>query len=190
MTSFAATAAREGSAQQQAQAASAEIAALRSAPLQRGGDPIHESLQGLVRHQLELLATPVLRWEGDIWSGLFMALMIQPPPRRDDEREPADEEAPEQEDDDAQGWQSSMTLRVSGLGEVGVKLWLRESRLDLELTTADAEVRAALAQGIDRLRSRLAAHALSEVEIRLRSTEPEPASEPAPTADTAAETQV
>ncbi|WP_201244126.1 flagellar hook-length control protein FliK [Halochromatium salexigens] len=181
--SLAATAARDGSMQQQAQVASAEMAALRSAPLQRGGEPIHESLQGLVRHQLELLATPVLRWEGDVWSGIFMALMIQPPPRRDDGREPAGEEAAEQEDDADKEWHSSMMLRVNGLGEVKVKLWLSESRLDLELSTADAEVRAALARGIDRLRLRLEAHALSEVEIRLRSLEPESAPAPPPAAD-------
>ena len=180
-TNPAATAAREGSsAQQQAQVASAEMAALRSAPLQRGGEPIHESLQGLVRHQLELLATPVLRWEGDVWTGIFMALMVQPPPRRDEGRQPADEEASEREDDsDAQHWHSSMTLRVSGLGEVGVTLWLSETRLDLELVAADDEVRAALARGIGRLRSRLEAYDLNEVEIRLRASQ-NPSREPAP----------
>ena len=202
-TALAATAAREGNAQQQqAQIASAEMAALRSAPLQRGSDPIHESLQGLVRQQLEMLATPVLRWEGDVWSGIFMALMIQPPPRRDDERQSQGEDAHEQEDDSEAEWHSSMTLRVRGLGDVGVKLWLSESRLNLELSTSDGEVRSALAQGIERLKSRLQTYAaLNDIEIRLRSVEPEATPEtelepepertsaPAPNADTVAETR-
>jgi hypothetical protein len=163
------------------------MAALRSAPLQRSAEPIHESLQGLVRHQLEMLATPVLRWEGDVWSGIFMALMIQPPPRRDEGRQPSDEEASEREDDpDAQHWHSSMTLQVSGLGEVGVKLWLSETHLDLELVAADDRVRAALARGIGRLRSRLEAYEWQAVEIRLRTAEPEP--EPESTSEPDAET--
>ena len=178
------------------------MAALRSAPLQRGSDPIHESLQGLVRQQLEMLATPVLRWEGDVWSGIFMALMIQPPPRRDDERQSQGEDAHEQEDDSEAEWHSSMTLRVRGLGDVGVKLWLSESRLNLELSTSDGEVRSALAQGIERLKSRLQTYAaLNDIEIRLRSVEPEATPEtelepepertsaPAPNADTVAETR-
>ncbi|KAF0801708.1 hypothetical protein A6D6_04266, partial [Alcanivorax xiamenensis] len=48
---------------------------------QRHVATVEESVQPVVRHQLELLATPVLRWEGDLWSGLFAALLIQAPPR-------------------------------------------------------------------------------------------------------------
>jgi hypothetical protein len=133
--------------------------------------PIHESLQGIVRHQLELLATPVLRWEGDVWSGIFMALMVQPPVTRREEGGFSGE-AGGQEQSESQAWHSSMVLQVSGLGEVGVKLWLSEARLELELSAQDPAVHAALAQGIDQLRSRLEAHEL-EVLVRLRATVPE-----------------
>ncbi|NEX16946.1 MAG: flagellar hook-length control protein FliK [Halochromatium sp.] len=157
--------ARENSAALQQQVVNAEQLATQSTRLQRG-EVIHESLQGLVRHQLELLAAPVLRWEGDVWSGIFMALMIQPPSRRD-ERGASDEEEPGQDDSGANEWQSSMTLQVAGLGEVGVKLWLRETRLELELAASDPDVRLVLAEGVEQLKSRLEALDLEEVRIRL-----------------------
>jgi hypothetical protein len=154
----------------QQQALTAEIAT-QSARLQHS-EVIHESLQGVVRHQLELLAAPVLRWEGDVWSGIFMALMIQPPAKRD-ERGGTDEEQG-QDESGAKEWHSNMTLQVAGLGEVGVKLWLRDSQLDLELVARDPDVRLALAEGVERLQSRLDALDLAEVRIRLHHDPPEP----------------
>jgi hypothetical protein len=136
--------------------------------------PIHESLQGIVRHQLELLATPVLRWEGDVWSGIFMALMVQPPANRREEGGGRGEDAGQEGDPEDQEWHSSMVLRVSGLGEVGVKLWLQESRVELELAAEDPEVRDALEQGVDRLKARLEAQDLSQVIVRFRAPAPEP----------------
>ncbi|WP_201220165.1 flagellar hook-length control protein FliK [Halochromatium roseum] len=162
--------ARDNSAAAQQQALNAEIAT-QSARLQRS-EVIHESLQGVVRHQLELLAAPVLRWEGDVWSGIFMALMIQPPAKRD-ERGGSDEEQ-EQQESGANEWHSNMTLQVAGLGEVGVKLWLRDSHLDIELMARDPDVRLALAEGVERLKSRLDALDLAEVRIRLHHDPPEP----------------
>jgi hypothetical protein len=142
---------------------------LRPAPAETR-QPIHESLQGIVRHQLELLATPVLRWEGDIWSGLFMALLVQPPAAKRDEGGASGEESG-QEEEQPQAWHSSMVLQVSGFGEVDVKLWLQEARLELELAARDPNVHAALAQGIDRLKRRLEAQDLAEVLVRLRTLE-------------------
>ncbi|MBK1621515.1 hypothetical protein CKO42_24505 [Lamprobacter modestohalophilus] len=158
----------------QQQALNAEIAT-QSARLQRS-EVIHESLQGVVRHQLELLATPVLRWEGDVWSGIFMALMIQPPAKRD-ERGGTDEEQG-QDESGTKEWHSNMTLQVAGLGEVGVKLWLRDSQLDLELVARDPDVRLALAEGVDQLKSRLDALDLAEVRIRLHHDLLEPEEAP------------
>ncbi len=165
--------ARDNTAAIQQQAANAEMA-MQSVRLQRG-EVIHESLQGLVRHQLELLAVPVLRWEGDVWSGVFMALMIQPPARR--EEQAGGDEGQGQEEPGSDGWHSSMRLQVTGLGEVGVKLWLRESHLDLELAARDPDVHTALADGVEQLKSRLQALDLSDVRIRLHQgdgPDPEP----------------
>lgn len=161
--------ARDNSAAVQQQAANAEIAT-QSARLQRG-EVIHESLHGLVRHQLELLAAPVLRWEGDVWSGIFMALMIQPPTRRDEQGASDPEQG--REESDSNEWHSSMTLQVAGLGEVGVKLWLRDAHLDLELAARDPDVRLVLAEGVEQLKSRLEALDLEDVRIRLHHDLPE-----------------
>ncbi|MEA3639766.1 MAG: flagellar hook-length control protein FliK [Lamprobacter sp.] len=170
------------SAAAQQQALNLEIAT-QSARL-RGGEVIHESLQGVVRHQLELLATPVLRWEGDVWTGIFMALMIQPPAKRD-ERGSSEEEQQGQEESGSNEWHSNMTLQVTGLGEVGVKLWLGEARLELELAAQDPDVRFALAEGVEQLKSRLGALGLANVQVRLHHDLPESKSEPAPESDSA-----
>lgn len=39
-----------------------------------------ESLQTLVRHQLELIVSPELRWEGQLWPNVPMSLVFLPPP--------------------------------------------------------------------------------------------------------------
>ncbi|TLM79986.1 flagellar hook-length control protein FliK [Microbulbifer harenosus] len=42
------------------------------------GTPVkEESLQVLLRQQLELLATPQLRWEGEVWPGHYLELCIR-----------------------------------------------------------------------------------------------------------------
>lgn len=157
---------REAAASAQAAAGASESAAR---PVR---DPVQESLQGIVRHQLELLVTPVLRWEGDVWTGLFMALVMHLPPG--EQGEPGREEQDEGEERERQGWRSEMTLRVAGLGEVGVTLWLREPRLDLDLTAAEAAVRDELARGVERLQARLEACGLAEVHVRIRTAEEGP----------------
>lgn len=83
---------------------------------------MHESLQGLVRHQLEMLVTPVLRWEGDVWAGIFLALVVNVPPgaRREEEKDQDDGDEP-----GGEAWHSEMTLRVPSLGDIGVAMWLQ-----------------------------------------------------------------
>ncbi|WP_373184136.1 flagellar hook-length control protein FliK [Halomonas campaniensis] len=157
---------REAAASAQAAAGASESAAR---PVR---DPVQESLQGIVRHQLELLVTPVLRWEGDVWTGLFMALVMHLPPG--EQGEPGREEQDEGEERERQGWRSEMTLRVAGLGEVGVSLWLREPRLDLDLTAAETAVRHELSRGVERLQARLEACGLAEVHVRIKPAEEGP----------------
>jgi hypothetical protein len=162
----------QGGAERMPSPAEAELAtrAFRPDP----GQPIHESLQGLVRHQLEMLATPVMRWEGDVWSGIFMSLLIQPPQQRPGEQDRSQQEDDEQRGDQSDEWHSSMILEVSGLGQVGVKLWLRDQHLELELTTGMPEVHSVLAEGLDQLRQRLEALDLADVQIRLRDQRLQP----------------
>ncbi|PXX92889.1 flagellar hook-length control protein FliK [Halomonas heilongjiangensis] len=128
-------------------------------------EPLHESLQGIVRHQLEMLSMPVLRWEGDVWTGIFMALVLHLPAGQREEEAP-DDEAGRQERE-SRGWRSGMTLQVAGLGEVGVDLWLRGDRLDLDLGAREPGVLRALERGAGRLTARLEACGLVDVRVRV-----------------------
>lgn len=131
-----------------------------------GGEAVHESLQGLVRHQLEMLVTPILRWEGDVWSGIFMALMVQLPAgaRRDGEEGQHDDNNQAQEET----WHSELQLRVPSLGDIRVAMWLRDTDVRLELKAHDDATLATLQRGAARLDERLRAAGMTTVLIDAR----------------------
>jgi flagellar hook-length control protein FliK len=137
----------------------------REAPLPAVREPVQESLQGIVRQQLEMLVTPVLRWEGDVWTGLFMALVLQVPVAQ---REESSAEEGGQRDDEQEPWRSDMTLDVADFGEVRVSLWMQGKRLGIGLSAPEPRVREALEDGLGRLESRLSALGLEEVSVQLR----------------------
>ncbi len=130
------------------------------------GEPVHESLQGLVRHQLEMLVAPVLRWEGDVWSGIFMALMIQLPAGA--RREGEGDHKGDEEEGNQEAWHSELKLSVPSLGELGVAFWLQESNLRMELKARDDATLATLRQGMPQLEQRLRDAGLSTVLIDAR----------------------
>lgn len=128
----------------------------------RAGPVLDESLQSLVRHQLELLVTPTVRWEGDVWAGLFMALVVHLPDAS--ERERGGEADRDHESDD---WQSSMRLELPSLGTIRVSLAARDTRLRLTLAAREADTRARLAPRVDELRQRLVACGFSDTRVTL-----------------------
>lgn len=129
-------------------------------------EPVHEALHGLLRHQLEMLATPVLRWEGDVWSGLFMALLIQMPAQHQP-GSGADGSEPEQEGEEAQVWRSELRLRTVGLGEIQVRLSLVGDRLALDLSAASLASAERLRDGGEALQQRLRAAGFESVRLRV-----------------------
>ncbi|MDW5375685.1 flagellar hook-length control protein FliK [Halomonas sp. HP20-15] len=98
-----------------------------------------DALQRVVRHQLELLVTPTLRWEGDVWAGLFMALTLQLPAGLQ-ERDAQGEQGGE----DELPWHSRISLRLANLGELDVQLQLYNRSLTLAIHTDQAASMAAL----------------------------------------------
>ncbi|RUR41382.1 flagellar hook-length control protein FliK [Vreelandella populi] len=123
---------------------------------------VHESLQGLVRQQLDMLVTPTLRWEGDVWAGIFMALVIQLPARdktQEDQRESSDSD---------DGWRSEMRLEVPNVGAFSVSLWFYRAVLSIDLTAADSATHQYLEKGIPALEQRLTALDLERVQVRAR----------------------
>lgn len=115
-----------------------------------------ESLQAIVRHQLELLAVPMLRWEGDIWTGLFLSLLLQPPEQwRSDTGNGGQESGDESGDEREKPWCSELQLKVQGLGDLSVSIQLLGEQLDLRVAAHSETVlarlrdaRAALQRGL------------------------------------------
>ena len=129
---------------------------------------LDDAQQNVVRHQLEMLATPspVLRWEGDVWSGVFMALVVQMPQgeRRDGEQSASDER---DEDADQGAWQTQMSLQVNGLGKLDVKLRFAPKQLDISLVAENQAVLARLHSGEADLRTRLQACGYEAVGLQM-----------------------
>ncbi|WP_116474208.1 flagellar hook-length control protein FliK [Zobellella maritima] len=120
-----------------------------------------EALRGLVRHQLELLVTPALRWEGEPWAGLLMTLLIRPPEARHQE----DTGAAPQDGADEQGWRSELTLSHGDLGDIRVSIWLHGEQLAMTLTPETDGMAAQLRTELDRLSARLTACGFSSVKL-------------------------
>ncbi|MDI5922829.1 flagellar hook-length control protein FliK [Halomonas sp. LR5S13] len=133
---------------------------------------VQESLQGIVRHQLEMLVTPALRWEGDVWSGLFMALMIQLPPGHQD-RPGAEDTDQQKRNAEQQGWRSEIDLNIAGLGRLQASLWMKANSVEIDLRVAHDRSRQELENGLDSLRSRLSSHGFEEIKINLNRLEEE-----------------
>ncbi|MBP5980939.1 MAG: flagellar hook-length control protein FliK [Halomonas sp.] len=125
-------------------------------------DIVHESLQSLVRQQLDMLVMPAVRWEGDVWAGIFMALVIQLPTR-----DKTQEDQQENSDPD-EGWRSEMQLEVPNVGAFSVSLWFYRAVLSIDLTTADKATHHYLEKDIPALERRLGALDLDKVQVRAR----------------------
>ncbi|MFC3285453.1 flagellar hook-length control protein FliK [Litchfieldella rifensis] len=131
-------------------------------------DSVSDALQGIVRHQLEMLVTPVLRWEGDVWSGIFMALMIHVPEETFSQRQaPQQEAGGDEEGQSESAWHSELTLKVESLGTIGVSLRLEDRRLALTLTTESTSAVMHLERGQAVLRERLEHCGLDDVALRV-----------------------
>lgn len=148
-----------------APAAAAQSGALAPAS---GAQAVHPALEGVLRHQLDVLAAPVLRWEGAPWAGAFMALTLQPPPHQPERQHP-DEEQRSRQDGDAP-WQTRLTLRLAQLGEVKVNLRLGAQRVALDLQ-AEPDAAERMDAASDILRERLGALGFQDVALRIRPHE-------------------
>lgn len=133
---------------------------------------LDEALQGIVRHQLEMLVTPVLRWEGDIWSGLFLSLVMQLPQERGEtpSREGGDEREQGGGED---AWQSRLSLRVAGLGDLEARLSLRGDRLELALASSQEDTVRRLDDERGDLQSRLEGCGFTDVRLKVTLSTPE-----------------
>lgn len=130
---------------------------------------VHESLAPLVRHQLEMLATPVLRWEGDVWSGLFMALAIHPPQREPDHQ--GGGKGRDDSKDEEHAWRTELELELAEHGSLRVSALLGEEHLSLRLSTSAEALRDRLEQGRETLIQRLEGHGFARVELTITESD-------------------
>lgn len=134
-----------------------------SVPAQaRDAAALKDLLQGVVRHQLELLVAPVLRWEGQVWPGVFMALLIQAP---EDEGGGSGRESAAAEDDVTQ-WQVRFTLQLERLGALDVAVSWRGEKLSLRVVSESDELLARLEVDRPQLQTRLLACGFAEVDLQ------------------------
>lgn len=132
-------------------------------------DIVHESLQSLVRQQLEMLVMPTIRWEGDVWAGIFMALVINLPTREEGQ------EGKQQSGEAEGGWRSDMQLDVPNLGAFNASLWLYKNVLSIDFTTESTAAYRRIDAGLPALEQRLSALDLQKVQLRARYVEAEDA---------------
>lgn len=111
---------------------------------------IHPDALPIVRQQLELMQTPMLRWQGEAWPGTAMDWEIE---RREEPRHGPDtsEAAP--------AWRMRLTLQLPAIGTVDAELQLSGTRLSARLK-AHADGASTLLDASDELRRRIAAAGL------------------------------
>lgn len=141
-----------------------------------GNAGAHAGLDGLLRQQLEMLAVPVLHWEGVPWPSAFMTLSLQPPAWRDDSGHGHDDAEARHARKDT-SWQSQLVLRLARLGEikVGVRLDTRRVALDL---AAHPDAAARMQAGSADLDARLTALGFEDVSVQVRASAMDPGDAP------------
>ncbi|BDB28474.1 flagellar hook-length control protein FliK [Cupriavidus sp. P-10] len=115
------------------------------------GPAIHPATEGVVRQQLELLATQQFRFAGEAWPGAAMEWDIQ---RTDPE---ANGHGP---DDASRPWSSRIRLQLPSLGTVEALLTLGPSGLEARVATGETDIAARLIAARPLLRNRLEAQGI------------------------------
>ncbi|CAG9178899.1 flagellar hook-length control protein FliK [Cupriavidus pinatubonensis] len=126
------------------------------------GPAIHPSTEGVVRQQLELLATQQFRFAGEAWPGTPMEWDIT---RHEDD-------AASQDASDARQWSSRLRLQLPKLGMVEAVLTLGPNGLEARLATAETDVAARFIAARPQLRSQLEAQgiALQRLNVETRDS--------------------
>jgi flagellar hook-length control protein FliK len=131
-----------------------------------------ENLQGIVSHQLELLSTPLLHWEGEVWSGVFMAFLIQIPEMLMGRHGGGGHgEAAESENANDDTWSSELALDLNNLGLLKMKITLKEETLTLWLQAPTDEVLFELEGKRESLLARLEACGFENVGLHTQVAE-------------------
>lgn len=115
------------------------------------GPPIHPSSEGVVRQQLELLASQQFRATIDAWPGMPVDWEIA---REPDREAPGGSTAPAT-------WSTRLRLNLPALGSVEALLTLGAQGLEARFVAADPEAAARLVQGRADFRTQLEARGIA-----------------------------
>lgn len=113
------------------------------------GNTIHPEAVSLVRQQLDVLAMPVFRWNGEMWPGVPMQWDIR------EEQVPGDMPAGAEADSAQRSWSTRLAISLPRLGDVEVRLSLAGATLQLQLGAREAATVGLLGEGGKALPARL-----------------------------------
>lgn len=136
--------------------ATANMAKAEAAPA------IHPNTEGIVRQQLELLATQQFRWAGEAWPGTPMQWDIA-------ERQQEHGSSGEHGDSaDERTWSSRLVLELPQLGTVEARLILTPTGLETRLAVQEDRIAQMLDDAQDRLRNHLGARGIDLLHFSVR----------------------
>lgn len=128
-----------------------------AAPQPDVGPPVHPASEGVVRHQLELLATQQFRWSVEAWPGMPMDWEVT----REQQREHSPTSA------DAATWSTRLRLDLPRLGHVDAVLTLGAHGLEARLVADDRTTAGLLAEAGADFRGQLEAHGISLLNLNV-----------------------
>ncbi|AMR81956.1 flagellar hook-length control protein FliK [Cupriavidus nantongensis] len=131
------------------------------------GPAVHPGAEGLVRQQLELLATQQFRWIGEAWPGTQMAWEIA--------RDPVDD-GDAHGDASARTWSTRLLLELPELGTIEARLSLSPGGLGARLMADASGVAGRFDDARGRLQERLAANGIELVQFVTGTGTPKAAS--------------
>jgi Flagellar hook-length control protein FliK len=111
---------------------------------------IHPDAVALVRQQLELLAVPTFRWEGEAWPGTPMDWEIH-----EEQDEPDKRHAAAANITAPRSWSTRVALRLPVLKEIEVRISMVGTSLQVHLAASESATRELLAKGRTELPKRM-----------------------------------
>ncbi len=125
-----------------------------------------ERIQSIVRHQLEMLGTPVLKWEGEVSNGFLMFMEITLP--HYDPEDGVERDADGQRQREAAGqWSTNIELELPLLGEVAISLRHSPGALALDIATAQEDTAELLRGEVGQVVGRLEAMGFNAPAVRV-----------------------
>lgn len=112
-------------------------------PAHRSDQSLEElatSIRATIRHQLELLAAPVIHWQGFAWPDVPMNWVILPQAWEDMSAQEQPEQDAAEREAESEPWVSKIALTLPHLGEVNVRLRIVDETVDLAIEAQQAQV--------------------------------------------------